>query len=98
LVLADGRPGWLLNLLGPGFTLVHCGEEPPCAVPERVRVLRVGRDVRDEAGLFRERYDARPGSAYLVRPDQHLCARFRRVEAGALDAAVRRALGWGLRP
>ena len=61
-----------------------------------MRLLRIGHDLVDEAGLFQQRYDARPGSAYLVRPDQHLCARFRRVEARALKAAVERALGWEL--
>ena len=93
---ADGRRVWLLNLLGPRFTLLYCGEELPCALPAHVRLLRIGPDVEDEAGLFRQRFDARPGSAYLVRPDQHLCARFRQVEAQTLRASVRRALGWEL--
>ena len=96
LTLRDGRPAWLLNLLGPGFTLIHCGEAPPCVLPAHVRPLLIGRDARDEAGLFRQRYDARPGSAYLVRPDQHLCARFRALTPQALAAAVGRALGWEL--
>jgi 3-(3-hydroxy-phenyl)propionate hydroxylase len=65
-------------------------------LPAHVRLLRIGRDLIDEAGLFQQRYDARAGSAYLVRPDQHLCARFRRVEAQSLKAAVERALGWEL--
>jgi 3-(3-hydroxy-phenyl)propionate hydroxylase len=93
---ADGSEAWLLNLLGPRFTLLYGGEELPCALPAHVQLLRLGRDVQDEAGLFQQRYDARPGSAYLVRPDQHLCARFRRLEAHTLAAAMQRALGWEL--
>jgi hypothetical protein len=33
------------------------------------------------------RYDARPGSTYLFRPDQYLCARFRAYDAETLAAA-----------
>ena len=75
---ADGSEAWLLNLLGRRFTLIYCGDELPCPLPAHVELLRIGHDVVDQAGLFQQRYDARPGSAYLVRPDQHLCARFRR--------------------
>jgi 3-(3-hydroxy-phenyl)propionate hydroxylase len=96
LVSADGHGTWLLNLLDHRFTLIHVGDDLPGALPPQVELLRIGRDARDEAGLFRQRYDARPGSAYLVRPDQHLCARFREFEPGALKAAVDRALGWDL--
>jgi 3-(3-hydroxy-phenyl)propionate hydroxylase len=92
----DGTEAWLLNLLGPRFTLIFCGDQLPCALPAHVELLRIGCDVRDEQGLFQQRYDAQAGSAYLVRPDQHLCARFRRLEAQALKAAVERALGWEL--
>jgi 3-(3-hydroxy-phenyl)propionate hydroxylase len=93
---ADGSEVWLLNLLGPRFTLIYCGDELPCPLPAHVELLRIGLDVQDEASLFQQRYDARAGSAYLVRPDQHLCARFRRVESQSLKAAVQRALGWDL--
>jgi 3-(3-hydroxy-phenyl)propionate hydroxylase len=95
----DGTATWLLDTLERrGFTLLHCGEEePPHDLPPGVRPLRIGRDVLDDQGLFRQRYDARPDSAYLVRPDQHLCARFRRLDRGAtLTAALDRALGRGL--
>jgi 3-(3-hydroxy-phenyl)propionate hydroxylase len=92
----DGSRVWLLNLLGPRFTLLYSGEELPCTLPAHVRLLRIGWDVDDEAGLFQQRFDARPGSAFLVRPDQHLCARFRRIDARTLEASVRRALGWEL--
>lgn len=36
-----------------------------------------------------------PQAALLVRPDQHVCARWRQLSASRLDAALRRALGGG---
>jgi 3-(3-hydroxy-phenyl)propionate hydroxylase len=52
--------------------------------------------VHDRDGLVAQRYDARPGTAYLVRPDQHVAARWRRVEAAAVQAALARATGQGM--
>ena len=46
----------------------------------------------DRDGLAAERYDARPGTAYLIRPDQHVCARWRAAAAGDLEAALARAV------
>ena len=45
----------------------------------------------DTKGLAAERLDARPGTAYLLRPDQHVTARWRRLDAAAVRAAVARA-------
>ncbi len=47
--------------------------------------------LRDERGLFKQRYDARDGSAWLLRPDQHLCARWRACDPADVRAAVLRA-------
>jgi 3-(3-hydroxy-phenyl)propionate hydroxylase len=47
--------------------------------------------VVDTAGLAAKRYDATPGTFYLLRPDQHVCARWRRFDPAAVAAAVRRA-------
>jgi len=64
----------------------------PCRVVQADGNSADGRVVlRDRAGLLRERYDGRPGTCYLLRPDQHVCARWRRFEVDAVRAAIRRA-------
>lgn len=45
----------------------------------------------DTDGLAAARYDARPGTYYLLRPDQHICARWRAFSAGQARAALARA-------
>jgi len=47
----------------------------------------------DAQGLAARRYDAQPGTLYLIRPDQHVCARWRRADSAAVSAALRRATG-----
>lgn len=49
--------------------------------------------VHDTQGLLAQRYDAQHNSAYLIRPDQHLAARWRTLEADALAKALARACG-----
>jgi 3-(3-hydroxy-phenyl)propionate hydroxylase len=46
----------------------------------------------DSAGLICRRYDGAPDTAYFLRPDQHVCARWRRVSPDAAQRALRRAL------
>jgi 3-(3-hydroxy-phenyl)propionate hydroxylase len=46
----------------------------------------------DHEGLIAERYDMVPGTVYLLRPDQHVCARWRQPSVAALHAALERAL------
>jgi len=97
----QGRDAWLLNLMntlhGPagGFTLLAFGERPPLeSVAEGrlvARVLSVDGDVEDAQGLLAQRYDARPGTVYLIRPDQHVAARWRSLDAAKVRAALRRA-------
>ncbi len=51
------------------------------------------RALHDLRGRFAERYDALPGSAWLLRPDQHVAARWRRLQPAAVRAALARATG-----
>jgi 3-(3-hydroxy-phenyl)propionate hydroxylase len=65
------------------LTAQASGAVPRADAPERV----IDRD-----GLVAERYDLLPGSVVLLRPDQHVCARWRQPSADALRGALRRAL------
>lgn len=93
LVDAQGRPVWLLDAIGGDAVAIHVpnGAEPPRV--EGLRTLVIGEDLRDAQGLFARRYDATPGATYLVRPDQHLAARWRQGRAQALAEAARRMRG-----
>lgn len=98
----DGRDSWLLDVLntlhGPagGFTLLAFGERPALeSVAEgriAARVLSVGGDVEDAEGLLAQRYDALPGTVYLIRPDQHVAARWRGFDVAKIRAALRRCI------
>jgi 3-(3-hydroxy-phenyl)propionate hydroxylase len=47
--------------------------------------------VEDVEGLVVRRYDGKPGTVYLLRPDQHVCARWRRFGLFAVRAAIAHA-------
>ena len=53
-----------------------------------MKAIGIGHDLLDPQGLVAQRLDAQPGTAYLIRPDQHVCARWR----APTEAAVRAAL------
>jgi len=96
----DGRASWLLHELGDGFTVLVAGTPPGALAPIDgrglpVKVLTVsaeGADLHDTAGLLASRYDLQPGTVYLLRPDQHVCARWRAADADTVAAAIRHAL------
>lgn len=48
----------------------------------------------DEKQLVQQRYNLQNGSVYLIRPDQHVCARWRTVDAKQIIKAYNKALGF----
>jgi 3-(3-hydroxy-phenyl)propionate hydroxylase len=83
--------------------LATCRSAPPCAnEPVQVTPLIVTphalhvpgmKVILDTQGLVAKRYDAQPGTTYLLRPDQHVLARWRNLDSAQLQAALARALG-----
>jgi 3-(3-hydroxy-phenyl)propionate hydroxylase len=80
---------------GARFTLLAFANGAAVEVPEDIGVVRIGGGdgYLDSEGLAGARYDAEPGTAYLLRPDGYVAARFRHPTRQALDAALLRAAG-----
>ncbi|WP_399685450.1 FAD-dependent oxidoreductase [Xenophilus sp.] len=91
--------GWLLRGLGgTRFAALVFGSgeaagrsaQALAGADRPIEVLRVPLDAAH--ALAARRYDAREGTTYLLRPDQHVCARWRAPTAEAVRAAFDRAL------
>jgi 3-(3-hydroxy-phenyl)propionate hydroxylase len=88
--------GWLLDRLGSEFHLVTIDAEAPA----RLEFGSIGiehlalRTADDAEGFLRDRYlGEATGAVYLVRPDQHVAARWERYDPEAVRAAFERAIG-----
>ncbi|AHI64188.1 FAD-dependent oxidoreductase [Burkholderia thailandensis] len=97
--LKGGFVGILFGSIGDAGELVAATRglalpvAPVLVVPKGEARAVEGVDViEDSEGLAAQRYDARPGTFYLLRPDQHVCARFRTAQASAVRAALARAI------
>ncbi|MNT41644.1 FAD-dependent oxidoreductase [compost metagenome] len=92
MVFGDGNviPSDVQHKLATGAVPVRIvlvlAQGQPAAAPHGVR------RVTDSEGLLARRYDGRAGTCYLIRPDQHVCARWRAFDADAIHAALLRAL------
>ena len=107
-VTLDGRATWLLQQLGPDFTLLVYGAPAQFSVSgldsDLLKILRIvyvlpsdasapeDGTVYDARGFFGQRYGAKIGSAWLLRPDRHLCARWRNPGVAGVRAALHRCL------
>ena len=104
-VQVNGLDTWLLRQVSNAsheFTLLIFGTNAIDLpeLPWKVSVLRVIQrdglsnpgDVVDTEGLVASRYDGRSGTVYLLRPDQHVAARWRNFDATALSNALSKAL------
>jgi 3-(3-hydroxy-phenyl)propionate hydroxylase len=72
-----------LGNLRPALRCVHVNGEAGAAA--------AGEVLGDPDGLVRARYGGAPGVTYLIRPDQHVAARFVRYDPGDLGRALARA-------
>jgi len=94
----SGQPTFLADAFRAGgtqFTLLAFGNGADVEAPESVKSIRIGGEdgFVDKEGLAATRYDAEPATAYLLRPDGYVAARFRHPTRPTLDAALARAAG-----
>ncbi|AJY06394.1 pyridine nucleotide-disulfide oxidoreductase family protein [Burkholderia vietnamiensis LMG 10929] len=98
--LGDGFAGVLFGLPGDAGALAQALDG--LALPVRpVLIVPAGHAqavpgvavLEDVDGLAAQRYDAQPGTFYLLRPDQHVCARMRTLDRHAIADALARASG-----
>jgi 3-(3-hydroxy-phenyl)propionate hydroxylase len=78
---------------GKRFTLLSFGNGSVHQAHDGLGTIEIGGEggLVDREGLATSRYDATPGTSYLLRPDGYVAARFRHPTRAAIDAALSRA-------
>lgn len=114
LQTSAGAAAWLLDALDARFHLLVFARSALDVDPAALRELSEGMAVHvvtpaplpnvdlaqliDHRGVLARRCDARPGTVYLLRPDQHVAARWRKLDTAAVRAAHERALAGASQP
>ncbi|GGC61001.1 FAD-dependent oxidoreductase [Undibacterium terreum] len=70
--------------------IVLVSSDPVEGVPASLPGLTL---LHDADGIAAKRYDAQPDTCYLIRPDQHVVARWRALDNAKVQQALSRALG-----
>jgi len=99
---------WLLDLLGNRFALLCFGAQAAASaglealsedpVPVDLILVTGGKSARstaviDSGGKLARHFGAEPGSCFLFRPDQHLCAAWPTADIDTIRVARDRAIG-----
>ena len=106
-VSINGADAWFLNQLGDRFVGIYFsgdGSAPaeldavgsgqiPVDTLIVTKVGNGGKHIVDKNGLMHRHYDGRPGTYYLVRPDQHVAGRWREFNRVKVSKALARATG-----
>ena len=96
-VSTPGGKRYFSDVLPPACTVLSFATD--AVIMQRVDGLPGAREgtkpelLDDPHGLLASRYDARPGATYLVRPDGHIAARWRKSRPDDIANAVARAKG-----
>jgi 3-(3-hydroxy-phenyl)propionate hydroxylase len=98
LTTRSGEAAYLTDAFrgsGTDFTVLGFGNGAPIAWPAGVKEIGIGGEggLADPQGVAAKRYDAEPGTAYLLRPDGYVAARFRHPTRESIAAALARAQG-----
>ena len=92
ITAASGQPMFLTEASRQGNAIHAAGVwqrcRDRCARRRGNNSHRRRRRIADTRGLVGTRYDAEPGTTYLLRPDGYVAARFRHPTRPALDAAL----------
>ncbi len=108
-ITINGADSWFLNQLGDRFSGIYFSGDGSTAaeldaagteqIPvETLVVTGTGKGtgknwIVDNNGLLHRHYDARPGTYYLIRPDQHVAGRWRQFNREKVSQALARATG-----
>ena len=93
------RDGFLLDVVGGVFTVLAINTDPPALAEVggvTVNTVTLNTQTDDPSGAIAARYlGDTPCGIYLIRPDQHVAARWARASAADIRSAVDIATGKG---